>query len=139
MNFKGKDCVIDVARRLAEWMNAYMVDNIPASEDMSMFVAPSSSFTWRVVSGRHLLYWRSRHFSWSAYFMEIPNFQKLLGGTEHVQTVYQVLFFPPTHESLGTRLTWAMPSRENSKRVGGTNTNPPLAPPLNQNFLMTCF
>ena len=81
MNFKGKYCVIDVLQRLAEWMNAYMVDNIPSSEEMSTFVAPSSSSTWRVVSGRQLLYQRA---SWSAYFMEIPNFQKMLGGTEHV-------------------------------------------------------
>ena len=34
------------------------------------------------------------------------NFQipRNLGGSEHVQTVYQDLFPPPTHKSLGTRL-----------------------------------
>ena len=40
-----------------EWTNAW---TIPASEEPSTFVAPSSSSTHSVVSGRQLLYERSR-------------------------------------------------------------------------------
>ena len=54
MNFKGKDCVS------LEWTNEW---TIPASEELNTFVAPSSSSTQSVVSGRHLLYGRGRRAS----------------------------------------------------------------------------
>ena len=39
--------------------------------------------------------------------MEISKIPRNPGGTEHAQTVcsYQALFSPPTHRSLGTRLS----------------------------------
>ena len=59
MNFKGKEYVIHVPQRLAG-----MDDHKnPASEELSTFVAPSSSSTQSVVSSRHLLYGRSQRAS----------------------------------------------------------------------------
>ena len=55
MNFKGKDC-IHVPQGLAAMANALTV---PASEELSTFVAPSSSSAESVVSGRHLMSTRS--------------------------------------------------------------------------------
>ena len=54
MNFKGKDCIIHVPQRLAG------MDKRVDNEELSIFVAPSSSSVESVVNGRHLLYGRTR-------------------------------------------------------------------------------
>ena len=55
MNFKGRDCVSHVPQHLAGMDEC--VDN-SASEELNTFVAPSSSSTQSVVSGKHVLYGR---------------------------------------------------------------------------------
>ena len=57
MNFKGKIASVTCQSVRLEWTNAW---TIPASEEPSAFIAPLSSSTHSVVSGRQLLYERSR-------------------------------------------------------------------------------
>ena len=54
---RGWDCIIHVPQRLAG------MDKCVDNEEVSIFVAPSSSSAESVVSGRHLLYRRSRRAS----------------------------------------------------------------------------
>ena len=42
----------------------------------------------------------------AADFTEISKFPEILGELKHVQTVCTRLFSPPTHESLGMRLSY---------------------------------
>ena len=67
---------------------------IPASEELSTFVAPSPSSAENVVSGRQSFIWKK-----SACLPEVSVTEQIL-----LKFVYQALIFPPTHESLGTRL-----------------------------------
>ena len=70
---------------------------ISAIKELNVFIAPS---TPNMISGKHLSSGRSRHPHQGA-----GNFQILRnpGGTK--QYVPETLFFPPSHESLGMRLT----------------------------------
>ena len=82
---------------------------IPVSEELIAIIAPLSSFTQSVVSGRHL-FARGKSACLvevsvtDRFYVNFQNSQKFLGNWACANSMYQALFSLPTHKTLGTRL-----------------------------------
>ena len=106
MNFKGKDCIIHVPLHLAE-MYEHMDNSCKRRAKYlrrSLVIVYTERGRWQVSFIREKSACLAEVSVTEHILRKFPNSQKSWENWACANSGYQALFYPPMHESLGTRL-----------------------------------